>query len=62
MGWTGEHCIDCYPGAVVVVVVVVVVAGAGLVGRLYAQQASAQVQCTAAGLIDSLCRRLEICF
>lgn len=57
MGWTGEHCIDCYPGAAVVVV-----AGAGLVGRLYAQQASAQVQCTAAGLIDSLCRRLEICF
>lgn len=54
MGWTGEHCTDCYPG--VVVVVVVAAAGVALVGRLYDQQASAQEQCTA-GLIDSLCRR-----
>ena len=60
MGWTGEHCIDCYP-EVAVAVVVAAAAGAVLVERLYAQQASAQEQCTA-GLIDSLCRRWEICF
>ena len=52
-GWTGERCIDCYPG---VVAAVVVAAGAALVGRLYGQQASAREQCIA-GLIDSLCRR-----